>query len=201
MTAAECCALCRANPLCKVAVVATDHTPIQCMLKDATCVTTQVRSCFACHNNLLAFVFVFGVAGLWRVSFHGSFGLQWGFDNASAAVQFFLVALLHCCPRVRQSGVRPLYSMYPTERRPRAQMNNRVKCCATDKAGTCETPAPTPPFQCPAAAPRAFCDQTLSIGERAAALVANLTTAEKIAQVGSNGVPAITRLGIPGYAP
>eukprot|EP00037_Helgoeca_nana_P012432 m.112865 g.112865 ORF g.112865 m.112865 type:complete len:481 (+) comp21444_c0_seq1:620-2062(+) len=118
MTPGECCALCAAHPECVVAVVATDHTPVQCMLKSAECVS-----------------------------------------------------------------------------QPSA---NRIKCCSTDPA-QCRPPPPPPPYACPKALLPRFCNVSLGIGDRVAELVGSMTTAEKIAQVGSNGVPTIERLGIPSY--
>uniref|UniRef100_A0A453HDI0 Uncharacterized protein n=1 Tax=Aegilops tauschii subsp. strangulata TaxID=200361 RepID=A0A453HDI0_AEGTS len=63
--------------------------------------------------------------------------------------------------------------------------------------------AADPPFSCgpsstAATQGYAFCDATLPVAQRAANLVARLTTAEKVAQLGDEAA-GIPRLGVPAY--
>jgi beta-glucosidase len=44
-----------------------------------------------------------------------------------------------------------------------------------------------------------FCNVSKPIGERAFDVISQMTLAEKVGQVGSNGVSAIDRLNIPAY--
>jgi hypothetical protein len=85
--------------------------------------------------------------------------------------------------------------------RPKPHFSNRVKCCLPGAAKDlgCHAPAPPAPPPCNRAQLPTFCDASKPIDERVAELVGKLTAEEKVAQVGSNGVPAIDRLGIPAY--
>ena len=80
-------------------------------------------------------------------------------------------------------------------------MTHRVKCCLPGAPGAegCSTKPPPPPPPCNAALLPVFCDALKPIDERVSELLGKMTPAEKIAQVGSNGVPGIDRLGIPAY--
>ena len=85
---------------------------------------------------------------------------------------------------------------------PKGGMTHRVKCCLPGAPGNegCSGKTPAPPaWQCKKDQLPAFCDATKPIDDRVAELVGKMTPEEKIAQVGSNGVPGIDRLGIPSY--
>jgi hypothetical protein len=83
---------------------------------------------------------------------------------------------------------------------PKTGMAHRVKCCLPGGSDSCSGGGGgKPAWQCKKDALPTFCDHTKPIDTRVAELVSKMTAQEKIDQVGSNGVPSIDRLGIPGY--
>ena len=83
---------------------------------------------------------------------------------------------------------------------PVTNMAHRVKCCLPGAPGSesCGGGG-APAWQCKKNTLPTFCDHTQPIDKRVAELVSKMTAQEKVDQVGSNGVPGIDRLGIPGY--
>jgi beta-glucosidase-like glycosyl hydrolase len=84
---------------------------------------------------------------------------------------------------------------------PHTGMSHRVKCCLPGAPGNegCHGGGGGGAFACKKDVLPTFCDPTKRIDDRVAELVSKMTPEEKIAQVGSNGVPDIDRLGIPAY--
>ena len=87
----------------------------------------------------------------------------------------------------------------------RANYADRVRICPPKSKSsslcTAVTPAPPTPAPSPCDATKLpiFCDPSKNIAERTAEIVGKLTVDEKVAQVGSNGVPGVDRLGIPDF--
>eukprot|EP00039_Didymoeca_costata_P022768 m.347311 g.347311 ORF g.347311 m.347311 type:complete len:878 (+) comp32340_c0_seq1:121-2754(+) len=82
-------------------------------------------------------------------------------------------------------------------------MDDRIRLCPTKSKskGLCGPPTPPPPapLACNSTALPVFCNTSATVSARVADLIKTMTLAEKVGQVGSNGVPSIPRLGIPAY--